>query len=382
MFSLLTFALANLWRRNWRRSALTILAVASATVVFCAVMVLPYVTERIAALADGSPRLVVVNKAAMRFGLPEVYSRKIQKIPQVIAVNRMVWFGGVYDDPRHQFATVAIDADNPDIIWPEYGIDSATIAAFRKRRDAALVGAATMHRFGWRVGQNVVLRSQIYPVVLSFKIVGTYERGPDPAVFMFRRDYLEEALHGSGRVDMLWVRCSTAGAAARIAPEIDSLFRNSSFETETETEKAFLVTFLVRFQSLGRIVQLIGFAAVLAIALAVLNGAAMTVRERRKEITVLRTLGFPASQILVSLAVEGVITALIGGCIGTSLAAFGLDFVRGAVPSVGPMLSFGLPDPVILGGIAMALFIGTTAALAPASSMLRAPMYQSIRAVA
>src|SRR5690349_3097674 len=206
-------------------------------------MMLPYVTERIARLADASPRLVVLNKAAMRFGLPEAYSRKIEKLPQVVAVNRMVWFGGVYDDPRHQFATVAIDVDNPDIVWPEYGLDSATVGAFRKRRDGAIVGSATMHRFGWHLGQQVVLRSQIYPVVLSFKIVGTYNRGPDPAVFMFRRDYLEEALHGSGRVDMMWVRCASEPAAQRIAPEIDSLFRNSSFETETETEKAFLVTF-------------------------------------------------------------------------------------------------------------------------------------------
>jgi putative ABC transport system permease protein len=382
VFSLLSFALANLWRRNRRRSALTILAVACAIVVFCAVMVMPYVTDRIAALADGSPRLVVFNKAAMRFGLPEAYAPKIEKIPHVIAVNRMVWFGGVYDDPRHQFATVAVDVDNPDIIWPEYGLDPATIAAFRTRRDAALVGVATMHRFGWHVGQNVELRSQIYPVVLSFKIVGSYDHGPDPAVFMFRRDYLQEALHGSGKVDMMWVRCSTSAAAVRIAPEIDSLFHNSSFETETETEKAFLLTFLVRFQSLGRIVQLIGFAAVFAIALAVLNGAAMTVRERRREIAVLRTLGFPASQILASLAMEGVVTALIGGCVGTSMAALALDLARGAVPSLGPMLTFGLPHPVMLGGIALALCIGIGAALAPAASMLNAPVAQSMRAVA
>ena len=27
----------------------------------------------------------------------------------------MMWFGGVYDDPRHQFPSMAIDADNPDV---------------------------------------------------------------------------------------------------------------------------------------------------------------------------------------------------------------------------------------------------------------------------
>ena len=103
MFALLSFAMVSLFRRNRRRTILTMLAVASATLVFCAVMVVPYVTERIADVADSSPRLVVMNKSAMRYGLPESYSQKIALMHDVVAVNRMTWFGGFYDDPRHQF---------------------------------------------------------------------------------------------------------------------------------------------------------------------------------------------------------------------------------------------------------------------------------------
>jgi putative ABC transport system permease protein len=381
MFALFWLAGISLVRRNQRRTMLTMLAVACATLVFCIVMMLPYITQRIAAVADASPRLVVMNKSAMRYGLPESYSKKIAAMPEVVAVNRMTWFAGVYNDPRHQFSTVAIDPDTLAVMWPENEFTTDSLAALKAHRNGAVVGDATMHRFGWKVGQNVILRSQIYPVALPFTILGSYRGGSDPSVFMFRRDYLEEALHNSPPVDMMWVRCADSGVASRIAGQIDSTFRNSSAETETDTEKAFLTTFLIRFQSLGRIVQAVGLCAVFAIALAVLNGSAMTLRERRGEIAVLRTVGFSNLQILTSLMSEAFAIALLGGVTGTLASALILGLVRGRVPALGPALSIGMPYPIMLEGVAMALGIGTLSALVPTLAALRTPVHQSLREV-
>src|SRR5208282_3693950 len=336
----------------------------------------------IAKEADGSPRLVVTNKNAMRYGLPESYAKTIENLPDVVAVNRMVWFAGTYNDPHRQFPSVAIDVDNPEVIWPENGFDAGPIAAFRKSRNGALVGTALMERFGWKIGQQVVLRSQLYPVKLTFVVVGSYHGGPDPTVFMFRRDYLEEALHNTGRVDMIWVRCSSPEVADRIAGEIDSTFRNSGTETETASEKTFLVTFMVRFQSLGRLIQAVGLCAVFAIALAVLNGASMTVRERRQEIAVLHTLGFPSLPIAFSLVGEASLTALVGGIAGTLLASTGMNAARAATRVLGPALSVGVPYPVMLGAIAIALLIGIISALVPTLAALRSPAANSLRHIA
>jgi putative ABC transport system permease protein len=371
----------SLIRRNRRRTILTVLAVACATLVFCVVMVLPYITERIAAIADASPRLVVMNKSAMRYGLPGSYAKQVADIHDVVAVNRMTWFAGIYNDPKQQFSSVAIDPDTLAEIWPENGFDEGTIAGLKAHRNGAVVGAATMHRFGWKIGQNVILRSQIYPVTLPFTIVGSYSGGSDPSVFMFRRDYLEDALHDSTRVDMMWVRLADSRVASRVAGQIDATFRNSPAETETDTEKAFLTTFLVRFQSLGRIVQAVGLCALFAIALAVLNGSSMTLRERRGEIAVLRTVGFIKSQIVTMLMIEALVIATIGGVVGATVAALILDLVRGGVPALGPALSHGMPAPIMLGGVAMALSIGALSALAPTLAALRTPVYQSLRAV-
>jgi len=381
MFALLSFASISLVRRNRRRTVLTMLAVACATLVLCAVTVLPYVTDRIAANADMSPRLVVMNRSAMRYGLPESYSRKVADIDGVVAVNRMTWFGGIYDDPHHQFSTVGVDADTIEEMWPEDGFDPAELSAFREYRNGALVGSATMRRFRWKVGQNIILKSQIYPVALSFRIVGSYSGGADPRVFMFRRDYLEETLHNAPPVDMMWVRCANSRVTTRIAEKIDSTFHNSSFETETDTEKQFLVTYLVRFQSIGRVVQAVGFCAVIAIGLAVLNACSMTLRERRSEIAVMRTVGFADSQILASFMAEWIAIALIGGVLGTAFAAGLLDLLRGTSPALGPALASGMPRPIMLSGILMALGIGGMASFASTLSALRAPVAQAMREV-
>jgi len=303
MLRLLPFAITDLWRRNRRRTFLTVLAMAAATVVFSATTVIPYVMNVIVDNADRSPRLAVTNRAAMNRGLPESYYWKIARVPGVLAVNRMSWFGGIYDDPKHQFPSMGIDADNPDQIWPEYAINHELVVRFKNTRDSAIVGTATMRRFGWRTGELVSLRNPVIPLTLTFRIIGTINQGPDLTIFLFHRDYLEEALHRPGLVSMLWVRCATLDDASRIAAVIDEMFRNSSAETRTETEKAFMAQMVSNYRPLARIVQGIGLAAVLAIALAVLNAASMSVRERTHEIAVLKSLGFTAAQILWGLAV-------------------------------------------------------------------------------
>ena len=382
MLALLPLGAHNLLHRNRRRTLLTILTVAAADLVFCVVMVVPYVTARIVHLSDRSPRLVITNRASVAYGLPEFYYDKIMALPDVVAVNRMLWFGGVYEDPKDQFPTMALDADNLDVMWPEYGLNNSLMAAFQSAKNAALVGAATMNHFGWRIGQNVALRSQVYPLTLTFKITGVFYQGPDLTPFMLRRDYLEEALHNIGRVDIMWARCSSPEATNRVAAAIDEMFRNSGAETRTDTEKAFMNHMMDQYKPLMMVVQGIGLISVIALALAVLNATAMSLRERRSELAVLRSLGFSGDQILASLALEAVFVAVGGGILGTLFARAVLGWARGSVPALGPILSFGLPTAVMGEGITASIVIGLVAALAPALAALRSGVADTLRRVA
>ena len=108
----------------------------------------------------------------------------------------------------------------------------------------------------------------------------------------------------SGFTSIRWVRCASMDDTSRLAATIDEMFHNSSAETRAETEKELMVQMVARFGPIASMVQWIGLSAVLAIALAVLNAASMTVRERTREIAVLKTLGFSSGQILLETSVE------------------------------------------------------------------------------
>lgn len=361
--ALLPFVGRNLWRRNRARTLLTILAVTTATIVFSAVMVIPYAMTEIVSKADAVPRLAVTNRASIFRGLPDSYYWKVAALPGVIAVNRMTWFGGVYDDVTHQFPSMGIDADNPDVIWPEYAIDHELVKRFKNQKNSALVGVATMQRFRWHIGDEVSLHHPSRPLSLSFKIIGTIKSGPDLTLFLFRRDYLEDVTRDPGFTSILWVRCASIADTSRLAAAINEMFHNSSAETRAESEKEFLECMVTRFGPIARMVQWIGLSAVLAIALAVLNATSMTVRERTREIAVLKSLGFSSGQILLETSAENGITALIGGTLGVIVAVSSVDQVRGFFPSLGPLLSFGIPGPVIAFSLAVAIAIGLVAGI-------------------
>ncbi len=354
----------------------------TATIVFSAVMVIPFAMTAIVNNAGAVPRLAVTNRASLRRELPESYYRKIVGLPGVVAVNRMSWYGGIYDDVTHQFPSMGIDADNPDVVWPEYALDQELVNRFKDTKNGAIVGVATMQRFRWRIGDEVALHQPSIPLTLTFRILGTINKGPDLTIFLFRRDYLGDAMNHRGFTSMLWVRVASMDDASRLSGSIDEMFNNSSAETRTETEKEFMAQMIAKFSPIARIVQGIGLLAVLAMALAVFNAASMTVRERTREIAVLRSLGFSSVQILWESAIENGAMALLGGTIGVAVAAGVLGQVRGYVPSLGPLLSFGLPSPVIATGLAMAVGVGLAAGIIPVIRATQSTVTEGLRRIA
>jgi putative ABC transport system permease protein len=181
---------------------------------------------------------------------------------------------------------------------------------------------------------------------------------------------------------MLWVRTASTEDEPRLAATIDEMFHNSSAETRTETEKAFMAQMVAKYRPIAHIVQGIGLSAVLAIALAVLNAASMTVRERTREIAVLKSIGFTSGQILWGTAVENGLMALLGGTIGVAVAAMALYQIRGFVPSFGPLLSFGLPAPVIAAGLGVAVAVGLAAGISPAIRATHSTVLEGLRRIA
>ena len=100
------------------------------------------------------------------------------------------------------------------------------------------------------------------------------------------------------------------------------MFENSPFPTRTESEKEFGRSFLAFLGNIKLFLAAICAAVTFTILLVSANTVAMAVRERTREMAILRTLGFTPGEILQLILGESVLISLIGGGAGLVLGFF------------------------------------------------------------
>jgi putative ABC transport system permease protein len=106
---------------------------------------------------------------------------------------------------------------------------------------------------------------------------------------------------------------------SQIASAVDDQFRNSPQPTKTESEKAFGLEFVAMMGNVKAFILSICSAVVFATLLVSANTMAMSIRERTREVAVLKTLGFTKRGVLGLFVSEAVALSLGGGLLGVGL---------------------------------------------------------------
>ena len=367
--------------RSKRRTFLTVLSIAVSLFIFSALVSVPTVADQILGNTASSTRIAMHNKAGLAYSIPVAYKQRVVTLPHVEVVVPESWFGGVYHEVSDQFPNLAADPEQVDKMWPDWGISPEQFEQFKKIRTAALVGTETMKRFHLHVGQQIQLRGTLYPFNVTLQIVGTISGKAPPSFLLFRRDYLEEAAGRPGIVDNMWIKVDKPENVPQVIATIDEGFANSSAETASESEAAFIGSFLEQYRTFFRMAELLGFIVVLTIGLVAANTAAMSIRERRGEIAVMRSMGFPSRTILSLLLAESLIIGLIGGVLGCGSAYLLLKvFSIGNVG--GPLGTIMMPPVILAETLGVAALIGLFSAMVPASSAARRNIVDALRTVA
>jgi putative ABC transport system permease protein len=334
-------------------------------------------------------RVVVHNEAGLVYPLPYAYMQKVRAMPGVVAVTSWTWFGGVFrDEDGVSFPNFAIEPDAVEETWPDYEIPHEQIEEFKRRRDGAIVGRATLKKYGWKVGDNVTLKGTVFPVDLSFKIVGTIpsERAPH---FWFQREYLEQAVEAvGGKFDFLgtiWVRVDDPARLDPLARQIDETFRNSEAQTASENEKSYFKNFFGALEGLVFLIMLVTALVAVCIVFIAANTASMTVRERMREIAILKAMGFSRRIVFVMLVAEAALLATLAGAAG-AFSSLGLSqLVRHAShnwnPAMGPLASFIVTNTILVEGLFLAFFIGMLSGIVPSFGAARRGVVQTLREV-
>lgn len=367
----------NMWRKPVRTSLLLI-SILIAFLIFSVMLSFNSAFTNFRALPN---RMVTLSKINFTEPLPIAHFDRISHMDGVLAATHMNWFGGYYREPRNFLPVFAVDPPTYFRVYSEdLRLPASVRDAFFRERTAMLVAEPLARQWGWRVGQRIPLNSNIFTNATTgnhtweFTLVGTIptpEGSSQTGSVLIHYDYFNETVT-FGRDRVGWVPFLTTSAQLndRVSHAIDARFANSADETSTSDEATFNRAFTEQIGPIALIVTLVVSAAFVAILLIVGTTMALAVRERTKEVGVMKTLGFSSGRILRMVLGESLLLAFIGAALGMAAGAGLLLLLSQVSGGNGPAIHFAWAT-VLPWGALIALALGLVTGLPPALGAYR-----------
>jgi putative ABC transport system permease protein len=383
VFRYIPLILKNCWR-NRRRTTLTIISVGVSMCLLGVMMSLYHAFYFAEPAPEQALRLVTRNKVSLTFPLPQFYREKIRQIPGVREIMISQWYGGVYKDardPKNFFARFAVDADKLFPMYSEFRISEDEKKAFLRERTACVIGRDLAEKFQFHNGDRITLIGDIFPGNMEFTVRGIFESPRTSELLYFHREYLEESLPEARRGDAgtFYILVDEPGNVNRVANAIDDQFHNATVQTRTENEQAYTLSFVSLLGNVKLFLLSICAAVMFTVLLVSANTMAMSVRERVREVGVLKTLGFSRGNVLTIILGEACAISLAGGAIGFALSVFLTGGVRKS-PAGAFLPSVKAADPTVAAVcILTAVAIGLISSFAPAWGAARTNIVEALR---
>jgi putative ABC transport system permease protein len=331
----------------------------------------------------GADRLWMMHKVSIIQFIPASYMNTIMSTPGVALATHCTWFGGSYQDKPNQFAVFATDIPTYFKLYPEFKLPEDQMKAVMADRIGAVVGKDTASKYGWKIGDRIPIKADIWQPVQGqtwdFTIDGIYDgaQSVDKTQFLFRYDYFDENRRSNkGAVSWYVIKVEDPSNAAAIAQKLDSDFANSEAETKTAPEKAVIASFAKQTGDIGGMIAAILSVVFFIILLVVANTMAQSVRERTSELAVLKTLGFGDTRILLLVLAESLVIAILGG--GTALALMDALVGRGSF-NMAMLPVFVFTHSALLLGTGLMLVLGLLAGALPAVAAMRLKITDALR---
>jgi putative ABC transport system permease protein len=173
------------------------------------------------------------------------------------------------------------------------------------------------------------------------------------------------------------MRINDTSRSAEIARTVDALFANSSTETKTSTEKAFVQGFANQMGNIGAIVTAVASAVFFTMLLVIANTMGQSVRERTNELAVMKTLGFSSFQVTAMVLAESLLLTVLGAVIGLAIAALAATGLAKAMQQFFPTL--GMPSNTYVVGALLAVGLGALAGALPCAQAWQLKIVDALR---
>jgi len=249
---------------------------------------------------------------------------------------------------------------------------------FQPGRNEVIVGRAAHYQFGGTdLGAELLFGQNRWKVVGIFEAEGSISESEiwaDAAV-------LAPAYRRGSSYQNAVVRLASPGNYQTFK---DSLMTDPRVslkivrETEYYAEQSRTLVRIVNFLA-GIVTTLMGLAAIFG----ALNTMYTAVAARAREIATLEAIGFRGAPIVISVLIESIVLAVLGGVIGALGAWLAFDGFRAATLNWQTFsqvaFSFDVNASLLIRGIASAVVIGVIGGLFPAIRAARLPVAVALR---
>jgi len=340
-------------------------------------------------------RVTTTSRTGLVELMPKSHAERIAKVDGVRLVSYGTFFHSYYRAPGNHLAAyrtrdtdLTIYAVDPGSWMDTYGewvIPPGQRTRFLSEPDGLLVGEGLARMFGWKVGDRVTLTttrsihrqrngSTEWPFVISGIFSGN---GPNVAVFwgVFHHDYFDSLRQtGAGQIGVIQTTVYDARDSVTVTRAIDAAFENTEAPTRTFVTNEFFRNFFRQGFNFGLMAFAATSIALIAFLLVVGTSMATAIFERRKEIAILRTIGFSRAYLRRLVFGESVCLGLVGGLCGLLLAALFLNYLK--APRALVLLQADVLGPALLVMVAFGFAIGVVPALMAGRVGTRRPLTQ------
>jgi len=246
---------------------------------------------------------------------------------------------------------------------------------FETGKRELIVGAGVARQFdGARVGQNLRFRGS------EWTVVGIFSSGDANDSELWCD--VEVATTTFNRQGYSSVRAALDGPNG-LQTLKDALSADPRLTVDVSTELDYYSGQTKNFrQQIGFLAGVVTLIMALGAIFAALNSMYAAVAARSREIATLRAIGFGGTPVVLSVMIESLVLALIGGAIGAVIAY--LLFNGFSVSTLGQnftqvVFAFKVTPQLVVVGLIIALIVGFLGGLLPAIRAARMPVTTALR---